>query len=125
MYCPLPATRQGQFGANGMAKTYGEGFNLKGKVAVITGAAAGIGRAVSALFAAQGASLVMLDLSPEVHELAEKLRESLAPMIETVIRQECLRIADQVAEKVAWEVIPDLAENIIRKEIKALTDAVE
>ncbi len=60
-----------------------------------------------------------------IDELAEKLRESLAPMIETVIRQECLRIADQVAEKVAWEVIPDLAENIIRKEIKALTDAVE
>lgn len=58
-------------------------------------------------------------------ELAEKIRESLAPMIETVIRQECMRIADQIAEKVAWEVIPDLAENIIRKEIKALTDSVE
>ncbi len=58
-------------------------------------------------------------------ELAEKIRESLAPMIETVIRQECMRIADQVAEKVAWEVIPDVAENIIRKEIKALTESVE
>ena len=56
-----------------MAKTFEEGFNLKGKVAVVTGAAAGIGLAVSELFAAQGASLVMLDLSQEVHEIVKKL----------------------------------------------------
>lgn len=56
-----------------MAKTFAEGFNLEGKVAVVTGAAAGIGLAVSELFAAQGASLVMLDLSQEVHEVAKRL----------------------------------------------------
>lgn len=56
-----------------MAKTFEEGFSLKGKVAVVTGAAAGIGLAVSELFAAQGASLVMLDLSQDIHEVAKKL----------------------------------------------------
>lgn len=56
-----------------MSKTYEEGFSLDGKVAVVTGAAAGIGLAVSELFAAQGASLVLLDLSPDVHEVARKL----------------------------------------------------
>jgi len=56
-----------------MSKTYEEGFRLDGKVAVVTGAAAGIGLAVSELFAAQGASLVLLDLSPDVHEVARKL----------------------------------------------------
>ena len=56
-----------------MSKKYEDGFNLTGKVAVVTGAAAGIGYAVCELFAAQGASLVMLDVSPEVHDVAKKL----------------------------------------------------
>ena len=56
-----------------MSSKYEDGFKLTGKVAVVTGAAAGIGQAVSELFAAQGASLVMLDLSPEVHEVAKSL----------------------------------------------------
>ena len=56
-----------------MAKTYEGGFKLDGKVAMVTGAAAGIGLAVSELFAAQGASLVLLDLSQDVHEVAKSL----------------------------------------------------
>jgi len=56
-----------------MAKTYEEAFKLDGKVAVVTGAAAGIGMAVSELFAAQGASLVLLDINPDVYEVAKKL----------------------------------------------------
>jgi len=56
-----------------MAKTYEEAFKLDGKVAVVTGAAAGIGMAVSELFAAQGASLVLLDINQDVYEVAKKL----------------------------------------------------
>jgi len=56
-----------------MAKTYEEAFKLDGKVAVVTGAAAGIGMAVSELFAAQGASLVLLDINRDVYEVAKKL----------------------------------------------------
>ena len=56
-----------------MATTFEAGFRLDGKVALITGAAAGIGYAISELFAAQGANLVLLDLSEEVQNVAQKL----------------------------------------------------
>lgn len=54
-------------------------------------------------------------------ELVEKLKISLRPMIEEMVREFC-RLS---AEKVAWEVIPDLAENLIRKEIKDISDSVQ
>lgn len=54
-------------------------------------------------------------------ELVEKLKISLRPMIEEMVREFCR----QSAEKVAWEVIPDLAENLIRKEIKDIADSVQ
>nr|BDT30031.1 response regulator [Bacteriovorax sp. HI3] len=54
-------------------------------------------------------------------ELVEKLKISLRPMIEEMVREFCR----QNAEKVAWEVIPDLAENLIRKEIKEISDSVQ
>lgn len=63
-----------------MAKKYEDGFNLEGKVAMVTGAAAGIGQAVAELFAAQGASLVLLDLSQEIHEVAKRLPGSHLPI---------------------------------------------
>jgi NAD(P)-dependent dehydrogenase (short-subunit alcohol dehydrogenase family) len=39
---------------------------LKGKTALVTGAAGGIGRAAAVLFAAEGAAVVALDIAPEV-----------------------------------------------------------
>lgn len=53
-------------------------------------------------------------------ELVEKLKISLKPMIEEMVREFC----KQHAEKVAWDVIPDLAENLIRKEIKDISKSV-
>ncbi len=47
---------------------------LHGKQAIITGAASGIGRASALLFADQGASLVLVDISNHVHALADELR---------------------------------------------------
>jgi NAD(P)-dependent dehydrogenase (short-subunit alcohol dehydrogenase family) len=46
---------------------------LEHKVAVVTGAAQGLGRAVALLFAEQGASLVLADVSPQVQVLAETI----------------------------------------------------
>ncbi len=43
---------------------------LEGKVAIITGAGSGIGRAASMLFAAEGAALVLGDKTAAVHETA-------------------------------------------------------
>ena len=54
-------------------------------------------------------------------ELVEKLKASLKPMIEELVRDFCR----QNAEKIAWEIIPDLAENLIRKEIKEISDSVK
>ena len=56
-----------------MQHSFDQAFSLTGKTAVITGAAAGIGQAVAELFAAKGASLVLVDLSPAVIELAKTL----------------------------------------------------
>jgi NAD(P)-dependent dehydrogenase (short-subunit alcohol dehydrogenase family) len=46
---------------------------LAGKVAVITGAGSGIGRAAALLFAAEGARLVLGDKSPSVHDTAARV----------------------------------------------------
>ena len=49
------------------------GFDLSGKVAIVTGAASGIGLAVAELFADCGAHVVLLDLHPSVAELPARL----------------------------------------------------
>jgi DNA-binding response OmpR family regulator len=54
-------------------------------------------------------------------ELVEKLKISLRPMIEDLVREYCR----QTAEKIAWEVIPDLAENLIRKELKDISESLQ
>jgi CheY-like chemotaxis protein len=64
---------------------------------------------------------VVEKLSPiSEDEIVEKLKVSLRPIIEELVKEYCR----QSAEKVAWEVIPDLAENLIRKELKEISDSV-
>ena len=49
---------------------------LDGKAAVITGAASGIGRAAAHIFAAEGARLVVVDRSEDVHATARSVGEA-------------------------------------------------
>ena len=49
---------------------------LEGKSAVITGAASGIGRASSLLFAKQGARVVVVDRAPEVQATADAINQA-------------------------------------------------
>jgi len=52
-------------------------FSLKGKVAVVTGAGSGIGRAIALRFAAAGSSVRILDLNfPEAGQAAHQIREA-------------------------------------------------
>ena len=44
---------------------------LEGKVAIVTGAASGVGRATTDLLRRRGARVIAVDISPTVHELAD------------------------------------------------------
>lgn len=48
-------------------------FNLNNKLAMITGAASGIGLATAGLFASQGANLALIDVSPKISQIASDL----------------------------------------------------
>jgi len=54
---------------------YDKDFRLTGKVALITGAAAGIGRAIAELYADKGADLVLVDLSEELSKVASDVAD--------------------------------------------------
>jgi NAD(P)-dependent dehydrogenase (short-subunit alcohol dehydrogenase family) len=56
-----------------MSHWWDKAFDLGGRVAVVTGGAAGIGHACAQLLAARGASVVLLDLKAEVAQVAAAL----------------------------------------------------
>jgi len=51
-------------------------MRLENKIAIITGAARGIGQAIAELFAREGAVVILLDLLPEGEEVAAKIKAS-------------------------------------------------
>ncbi|MEX1099502.1 MAG: hypothetical protein WEB87_03690, partial [Bacteriovoracaceae bacterium] len=60
-------------------------------------------------------------MSEEIQSKLEKeLEQKLSPLVERFVKDYC---KNQI-EKVAWEVIPDLAENIIKKEIQKISDSI-
>jgi CheY-like chemotaxis protein len=59
-------------------------------------------------------------LNIDMDLLVTKLQAALLPKIEQMVREYC----KETATKVSWEVIPDLAENLIKKEIKEISDSI-
>jgi hypothetical protein len=45
-------------------------------------------------------------------------------MLKDIVREVVAEYCRQGVDKVAWEVIPDLAENLIKKELQKLSDKV-
>lgn len=57
-------------------KGFDNSFSLEGKVAMVTGAAQGIGKAIAVMYAEKGADLVLVDLRPEVSATEEVVRNT-------------------------------------------------
>ena len=53
-------------------------------------------------------------------KLQAELTEKLTPIVEEYAKEYC----KNSIEKIAWEIIPDLAENIIKKEIQKISDSI-
>ncbi|EBB6230960.1 SDR family oxidoreductase [Listeria innocua] len=57
-------------------KGFDKDFNITDKVAVVTGAASGIGRAMAELFSEKGAYVVLLDIKEDVKDVAAQINPS-------------------------------------------------
>lgn len=77
--------------------------DLAGKIAVVTGAASGIGLATSRALRAEGARVVMVDWNEEkLAELAEELGEGVIPQVTNLLDAEsCDAMVPEILEKVA------------------------
>jgi len=78
---------------------------LQDHIAVVTGSASGIGRAIAAGFAREGAQVVLLDIDEKAAaEAAQEIRdaggkaESFA--LDVTRRQDCIAVAGKIADKI-------------------------
>ncbi len=94
------------------------GWDLSGKVAVVTGAARGIGLATVQLLQKRGARVVAGDLSPDVHALAS---ESVATFAGDVAREETAYATIELARE-RFGRLDVLVNNAGRTMNKSLTD---
>ncbi|WP_066718884.1 SDR family NAD(P)-dependent oxidoreductase [Sphingomonas pituitosa] len=73
--------------------------NFAGKVAVVTGAASGIGRATVRAFAAQGAAVVAADLSADVQETIAGLEAALAVTMDAGDESDVQRLVESACDR--------------------------
>lgn len=71
-------------------------LNLTGDVAVVTGGANGLGRAIAAAFAAEGAIVVLVDRDPAVKDLASGVNAAAAFVADVADAKAVAGVADEV-----------------------------
>ena len=81
---------------------------LDGKLALITGAAAGLGEGISEAYVKHGAKICMVDLSPNVEKTAERLRKEYNADIITVVANVANRAEMDAAAAKAVEAFGEL-----------------
>jgi 2-hydroxycyclohexanecarboxyl-CoA dehydrogenase len=64
-------------------------LELKGQCAVVAGGAQGIGRAIARAFAAEGASVALLDRDAAVHETARQLADEMGKLTLPLVADVC------------------------------------
>jgi NAD(P)-dependent dehydrogenase (short-subunit alcohol dehydrogenase family) len=100
-------------------------FSLKGKVAVVTGAASGIGKGCAGFLSDMGAEVVLLDISKEKGEAAAEEIASGSCFMECDITDEaqCETVAERVKERFKRvDVLVNCAGVIRRKSVVDLTE---
>jgi 3-oxoacyl-[acyl-carrier protein] reductase len=78
---------------------------LENHIAVVTGAASGIGRAIAAGFAREGARMALLDIDEKAAaEAANEIRgaggKADSLVLDVTRREDCIAVARQIADKV-------------------------
>lgn len=101
---------------------------LKGKVAIVTGAAKGMGKAEAELFAKEGAKVVVADvLEDEAKQVADNLNkngyEAMACKLDVSKSEEWKKVVDTVLEK--WGKVDVLVNNAGILSLAGVEDATE
>lgn len=79
-------------------KGFDKDFNITDKVAVVTGAASGIGKAMAELFSEKGAYVVLLDIKEDVKDVAAKINPSrtLALQVEITKKENIEKVVAEI-----------------------------
>lgn len=106
----------------------GRGSALQGKVAVVTGAARGIGRAIAVEFAANGADVVVLDIAGPVSPASNAKPATAADLAETAKRvrefgRRCTEIQADIRDIKALRAAADQTEHEFSKVDIVVADA--
>ncbi|MCW2255164.1 NAD(P)-dependent dehydrogenase (short-subunit alcohol dehydrogenase family) [Providencia alcalifaciens] len=77
-------------------KGYDTNFSLAGKVAFITGGAAGIGLAIAKLFVEKGAKVALIDKSDQVKQVAMDMENTIGITCDITQSESVKQVIDQV-----------------------------